>query len=113
MMTSCHSERTNLKKDFTIWHWMISKLGLSKTEILAYALIFDSSEHGKKAVFFSYGSLAKRIGVTDITAKNAIRSLIRNGFIYNLERRSRIKRVIIQKEPLTSNNIAYKEGLNG
>lgn len=113
MMSSCHSEGTNLNKDFTIHHWMIARLGLSKTEILAYAVIFDSSDHGKKPVFFSYRALAERIGVTDITAKTTIRSLIRNGFIYNLERRSRIKRVVIRKDPLISNNIAYKEGLNG
>ena len=63
------------KKDFLIKKWMISQLGLSGNELVAYAFLYDATKGGKEVYTGGYRVLTEMLNSTIPTAYNVLKRM--------------------------------------
>jgi hypothetical protein len=80
---------------FTVKGWMINKLGLSGSALVAYAVIYGFSQDGQSSFCGSISYLASCAGVTDRGIQKSLHELIEKGYI--------------NKKETIKNNVTYFE----
>jgi Mn-dependent DtxR family transcriptional regulator len=73
------------KKKFLIHSWMLTQLGLSGNELVAYAYMYDVSNGGSKKSEGGYMELSDVMNTTVPTVYNTVKSLRAKGLV-NYER---------------------------
>jgi hypothetical protein len=71
---------------FTVKGWMINKLGLSGSALIAYAVIYGFSQDGKSSFRGSISYLASCAGVTKRGMIKALHGLLEKGYITKIQK---------------------------
>lgn len=69
------------KKDFMIKKWMISELGLSGNDLVAYAFLYDATGKGENEYQGGYKQLTEVMNTTIPTTYNVLKRMAEKGLI--------------------------------
>lgn len=69
------------KKKFIVHQWMLTRLGLSGNELVAYAYMYDVSEGGQKKFDGGYLELSEVMNTSVPTVYNSVKKLRDKGLI--------------------------------
>ena len=73
------------KKDFMIKKWMISELGLSGNDLVAYAFLYDATGKGENEYQGGYKQLTEVMNTTIPTTYNVLKRMAEKGLITVVE----------------------------
>ena len=71
------------KKSFPIQRWMIKDKGLSGSELVAYAYLYDVTGGGKSEFDGGYREMVEVMNTTIPTVYNTLKKLKERGFLYD------------------------------
>lgn len=69
------------KKKFIVHQWMLTRLGLSGNELVAYAYMYDVSEGGQKKFDGGYLELSEVMNTSVPTVYNSVKKLRDKGLV--------------------------------
>lgn len=69
------------KKDFMVKKWMISELGLSGNDLVAYAFLYEATGKGENEYQGGYKQLTEVMNTTIPTTYNVLKRMAEKGLI--------------------------------
>lgn len=98
----------NIGNGYIVFDWMVKRLGLTRSETLVYAVLFDAAGGGKRPAVFRLQDIGDMTKLSASTITKALQVLSDEGLIYQVSHDQPFYRYAICKSILKDNHIQYK-----